>query len=117
MLTITGMGMVAKDTPIEEHPQKDSNFTWMRFTMITKDPRIDNRYHFFKIDMRVHNNSLELARSKIVKGRSIQIRIGEAQGNKLESGYCATSIKTRWEWIEILNQYPGKERKQDAPTQ
>ena len=111
MFTVSGIGVIPKDDQVVE---RQNNYgSYFNFTLVSKDPYKKQR-HYLKVSVQVPSENTEEAREALQPGKGIQVRIGELVGRKLDSGFIAMDVTTKWRWIEPIKALPIPGKKKDA---
>ena len=116
MLTVSGIVFIP-EVP-EEKVYKELVF--FSFRGVTKDPYKEGSRKWYKLNVTVPKDRLDEARKGLAKGKTIQIRIGELDGFMSDQGGIIVTVKSRWQWIEVLAktlQKKGQEREEENGTE
>ena len=109
MFTATGNGVIPQGEKVVERAGPYGVF--LNFALWVKDPYKQGR-KLVNVALLVPTDYLQEARTKVVPGAIIQVRIGELAGIRTKSGGVYMTVNTKWKWIEILKAMPTGERKE-----
>lgn len=100
MFTVSGVGIIPGDEQVVERQNKFGSY--FNFTLKTKDSYKKDQKHFLSLSVQVPSEHVAEAREVFVPKKVIWIRIGELSGRKLDTGFVAMHINTKWNWVETL---------------
>lgn len=97
MLTVSGIIFITGQ--VSQH--RDEQFVYFTFEGASKNP-YDKPPKLYPVWIKVPLQHEGKATSKLVQGKTIQIRLGELESHKNGSGVVSMCVTTRWDWIEPL---------------
>lgn len=99
MFTVSGLGVIPKDTEVTEKQFGDKLFVY--FILLSKDPYKTIR-HYIKIRLYVPTDMTQIARDIIKPGQAFYVRIGELCGHRTNNGVVFMEVQTQWKWLEPI---------------
>jgi hypothetical protein len=90
------------------------NSIYINLNVIDKHHYNPEKREWLKLSIQVPTDEIEQARQAIQPGRAFLIRFAELGGNKLESGYVAMSLQTKWRYVEPVKAMPQAGIKKNA---
>lgn len=107
MLAVTGNIYIQQQQIQIKEIEKGAYFS---FIGLSKHPREDKRCAH-SISIFIPKNKVETAKRIIVPGTMLLLRHADLDGHQpIPGGQITATVKTNWNWIEILTRTPRKEK-------